>query len=97
MNNNFQPGDIIVKRTYKKNDDGSKGELLVTFAMMKHDEGYNPDGGEWEWAKMPAKGTDLDMYPNGKLPAQDSKMRGKMQGCIDCHAKADGNDFVFSK
>ena len=91
-------GTIFTKRTYMKNADGSKGELLVTFAMAKREAGYFPDGGDWEYVMMPNDGSnDYSENPNGMLPdASATDMRGQLASCAGCHAKA-SNDYLFSQ
>lgn len=94
----IEPGTIFTKRAYSKKMDGSEGDLLMIFAMIKHEKGYYPDGGDWEYAKIAYdKSVDYTMHPNGILPGTtDDKMRGKISGCADCHSAAKGNDFVFT-
>jgi hypothetical protein len=91
-------GTIYTKRTYLKNADGSKGDLLVTFAMAKREAGYYPDGGDWEYVMMPNDGTnDYNDNPNGALPpASASDMRGQLANCAGCHSQA-SNDYLFSQ
>ncbi len=90
-------GTIYTKRTYVKNADGSKGDLLVTFAMAKRESGYFTEGGDWEYVMMPNDGSnDYSQNPNGMLPPTSATdMRGQLGTCAGCHAKAP-NDFLFS-
>jgi hypothetical protein len=88
-------GTIYTKRTYAKNADGSKGDLLVTFAMAKRETGYFTEGGDWEYVMMPNDGsTNYGTNPNGMLPIEGSEMRGQLANCASCHAKA-ADDFLF--
>lgn len=89
-------GTIFTKRTYVKNADGSKGDLLVTFAMAKREAGYFADGGDWEYVMMPNDGSnDYTANPNGMLPdASATEMRGKLGMCAGCHSQA-GTDYIF--
>ena len=88
-------GSIITKKVYEKNEDGSQGKLLVTFAMAKRKDGYYPEGGDWEYFQMPNKGnTDYDENPNGLI--SEAAATGKIEMCAGCHAKAESN-FVFTK
>jgi hypothetical protein len=90
-------GTVFTKRTYVKNADGSKGDLLVTFAMAKREAGYYSDGGDWEYVMMPNDGSnDYTANPNGMLPAEGSDMRGQLANCAGCHSQA-GTDFIFSE
>ncbi len=91
-------GTIFTKRTYMKNADGSKGDLIVTFAMAKRESGYFPDGGDWEFVMMPNDGSnDYETNPNGMLPdASQTEMRGQLGMCAGCHSQA-SNDHLFSQ
>jgi Cytochrome P460 len=93
------PGTIFTKRTYLKNDDGSKGPLLMTFAMAKRESGYYPNGGDWEYVMMPNDGTnDYNVNPNGMLPqVSATDMRGQLATCASCHASASSSDYIFSR
>lgn len=91
-------GTIYTKRTYVKNADGSKGDLLATFAMAKHESGYYAAGGDWEYVMMPYDATnDYTANPNGMLPAAGSDMRGQLANCASCHAAAASSDYIFTK
>ncbi len=68
-------GAIIMKENYDKDKN------LVALTPMYRYEGYNPEGGDWYWAKM---------GPDGKTMAD-----GKLKGCIDCHAKVKNKDWIF--
>lgn len=101
LGSSIAEGTVITKRTYKKNHDGSNGMLFVTFAMFKRESGYDPENGNWEYVKIPANAdNNYDANPNGKLPAEsNTDLRGSgeaQSGCISCHAKAAGNDYVFT-
>ena len=88
-------GTLITKRTYKKNPDGTKGKLFVTFAMFKRESGYDSEHANWEYVKMPAnENIDYTTNPNGMLTGANVE-RGKLEGCIACHGAANGNDYVF--
>lgn len=92
-------GTIFTKKTYMKNADGSKGALLVTFAMAKREAGYYVNGGDWEYVMMPNDGSnDYTANPNGTLPAASATdMRGQLANCASCHAKAASTDYLFSR
>lgn len=68
-------GSIIMKENYDKD------KKLVALTPMYKSAGYNPEGGDWYWAKM---------SPDGKVMAD-----GKLKGCIDCHAKVKKKDWIF--
>jgi len=89
------PGTIITKHTFMKNADGTKGDLAVTFAMIKRKPGYWSENGDWEYMMMPASAEiDYAVHPNGMIPT-DPSMRGKIEMCAGCHAQAPGNNFLF--
>jgi hypothetical protein len=44
--------------------------------------GYDPDAGDWFWAKHTADGTIAK--------------KGKVAGCINCHTAVITNDWVFT-
>jgi len=67
---------IIVKENY------SPDKKLMALTVMYKIKGYNPDAGDWFWAKY---------SPDGKVEAS-----GKVKGCIDCHSKNKDNDFIFT-
>jgi len=70
-------GAIIVKENY-----GEDKETLMAVTPMYRIEGYNPDGGDWFWAKY---GTD------GAIETE-----GKVDGCIKCHSVQKANDWIFT-
>jgi hypothetical protein len=95
VGSSIDKGTLITKRTYKKNPDGTMGQLFVTFAMFKRESGYDSENANWEYVKMPAsEDIDYTANPNGMLSVE-GVARGKLDGCISCHAKAAGNDYVF--
>jgi hypothetical protein len=71
-------GAILVKENYGKD----KTTLMAITPMYKK-RGYNPQAGDWFWAKY---------GPNGKVMAS-----GKVQSCIGCHEKAQGGSYLFTK
>lgn len=70
-------GSIIVKENYSSDDPASLGAMTV----MQRIEGYDPDNGDWFWARYDKK---------RKLTHS-----GKVAFCADCHFDAGGDDFVF--
>lgn len=67
---------IIVKENY------TPDKKLAALTVMYKVKGYNPEAGDWFWAKY---------APDGKVEAE-----GKIAGCITCHAKAKDNDYLFT-
>ncbi len=73
----YPDGSIIVKENYAPD-----GKKLGAITVMKKVKGYDPDHGDWFWAKY---------TPDGGVAAA-----GKVQSCIACHSRASGQDYVFS-
>ena len=66
---------IVVKENY------DKAKQLTSVTVMRKVKGYNPEKGDWFWARFSA----------------DSKIthEGKVEMCYGCHASADDNDYIF--
>ncbi|MEX2536658.1 MAG: cytochrome P460 family protein [Trueperaceae bacterium] len=89
----FSEGAIIVKENHMPGEtdismmeaqapvEGFDGNLAAVTFMVKV-PGYNPEAGNWFWAKM---------APDGAIDAA-----GKAQGCIACHSQAAERDYVFN-
>ncbi len=71
-------GAILVKENY-----GKDKKTLMAVTPMYRIKGYNPDGGDWFWAKYD---------PSGKVLKS-----GKVKGCIDCHSMQKSNDWLFTQ
>lgn len=69
-------GSIIVKENY------TADKRFVALTVMYKIKGYNPEAGDWFWAKY---------KPDGTVEAS-----GKVKGCIDCHGKRKDNDFIMT-
>ncbi len=69
-------GSIIVKENYMP--DKKLGAVTVMYRV----KGYDPNGGDWFWAKYKADGSVAK--------------EGKVNGCINCHAAVINNDWVFT-
>lgn len=69
-------GSIIVKENY------TADKKLIALTVMYKIQGYNPDAGDWFWAKY---------SPDGKTVAS-----GKVKACIDCHGKMKDKDYIFT-
>ena len=70
-------GAIIVKENY-----GKDKKTLMAITPMYRIKGYNPEGGDWYWAKYGA---------NGSI-----QKAGKVKGCIDCHSVQKTKDWIFT-
>jgi hypothetical protein len=68
-------GAIQVKESF----DSNKKPTALT--VMYKVEGFNPEGGDWFWARYTLEGK--------AGPA------GKVQGCIGCHAVKASNDYIL--
>jgi len=86
--------NIIAKRNYhgetisidKVASDPAK--YLQAITVMLERPGYDPETGDWFWAKYRADGS-LDTNPEGIMLA------GKVADCIACHTTAPGGDMIF--
>lgn len=89
-------GALVVKRNYGPDgvtvDEvlGSRKEHLASVTVMfRRAQDYAPDSGNWFWVKFLPDGS-LDQAPNG------TPLAGMAQGCISCHASAEGDDYLFT-
>ncbi len=69
-------GSIVVKENYMPD------KKLAAITVMYKVEGYNPEVGDWFWAKY---------TPDGKIEAE-----GKVVGCINCHGSKKDNDYIYT-
>jgi len=67
---------IIVKENY---DSGKKLNAVTVMYKVKN---YNPEGGDWFWAKYDPQFNILG--------------EGKVEGCIKCHGSVKDNDYIFT-
>ena len=72
----FANAAIIVKENYMPD------KTLAAVTVMYKGKGYNPEAGDWFWAKY---------NPDGSVAAE-----GKVEGCIKCHSAKADNDWVFT-
>lgn len=70
-----QYGSIAVKENY------GKDKQLKAITVMYKIADYNPDAGDWFWAKY---------SPDGKADKY-----GKPKGCVGCHGTRAKNDFIL--
>lgn len=71
-------GAIIVKENY-----GEDKKTLMAITPMYKVKGYNPEAGDWFWAKY---------EPSGKALKE-----GKLKGCIDCHRVQETKGWLFTE
>ena len=90
---------VVVKRSYRGGASletvlQRRSEYLFDITIMyKREDGYDEENQNWYWAKYNPDGT-LDATPNGvQLAGRIAKNRSK--GCIACHKKAGGDDYLF--
>jgi len=76
--NPMPDGAILVKENYAED----KTTLMAVTPMYKA-AGYNPDAGDWWWAKYEGDGTLVK--------------EGKVEGCITCHKSVKDNDWIFTE
>ncbi len=67
---------IIVKENYDQN------KQLVAVTVMYKVKDYNPDGGDWFWAKYD--------------PGFNILAEGKVEACLKCHGSRKDNDFIMT-
>ncbi|TMM54350.1 cytochrome P460 family protein [Sulfitobacter sabulilitoris] len=94
-------GALVVKRNYGpegvsvdeilSNPDDHLGSITV---MFQREADYDPETGNWFWAKYLADGT-LDQNPAGMALA-GLVGKGAEAGCIACHQDAGGGDYLFT-
>jgi hypothetical protein len=67
---------IVLKENY------TPAKKLAAVTVMYKVKGYNPDGGDWFWAKYD---------PDFKIQAE-----GKVGTCLGCHTGAKDNDYLYT-
>lgn len=78
---NQKPGQMPEGAIIVKENYTPEKELAAITAMYKK-QGFNPEAGDWYWIKF---------SPEGQIESE-----GKVKGCINCHNKAQGNDYLFT-
>ncbi len=73
-------GSVVVKDNFMP--DGTLGASTVMYKV----EGYNPEAGDWWWAKF---------MPDGSVD-MDGMAQGRVEGCIGCHAGKADNDYLMT-
>lgn len=69
-------GAIVAKENY------TPDKSLAATTVMYKQEGFNPEAGDWFWAKY---------GPEGGIQAS-----GAVDSCIECHSSASANDYLFT-
>lgn len=57
-------------------------KTLVALTPMYKVKGYNPEAGDWYWTEYGPKGNEM--------------ASGKVDACIECHAKQKDKDYIFT-
>lgn len=68
--------------------------LVAITLMVKRSDGYDTDNQNWFWVKYKQDGT-IDKNNKGILLA-GRVAKGMDTGCINCHAKAKGDDYYYN-
>ncbi len=95
-------GRLIVKRNYggegisKEMVANNPSEYLQAVTVMyKRERGYDSENQDWFWVKYDPQGGVMK-NPKG-IPLAGRVAKGnKEEGCIACHTKAPGKDFVYN-
>ncbi len=83
---NPPPGSIIIKENY------SPDHKLMAVTVMYRVAGYDPEHKDWYWVKYLPDGTVARTPPDkGSMP-----IAGRFPSCIECHASAEGGDYLFA-
>ncbi len=67
---------IVLKENY------NTAKQLTSVTVMKKVKGFNPEGGDWFWARFD--------------PEANLTHEGKVQMCQGCHDGAEENDYIFT-
>jgi hypothetical protein len=82
----FDEGSLIVKKNYDQD------KKFTAYTVMYKVKGYDPEHGDWYWAKFTEDGTtDLE----GE--AVKALFQEKGEGCIACHTQVKDKDWVFTE
>lgn len=76
----YPSGSIILKESFKA-DNGKKGDLADITIMVKREDGYDPENGNWEY-----------FMANSQLKVSK---QGKIGMCIGCHSAVSSTDYTF--
>jgi len=67
--------------------------LMAVTAMVQREAGYDEETMNWFWVKYDADGTVSKDDAGRQMAGRVAK--GMAQGCIACHANAEGGDYLF--
>jgi hypothetical protein len=68
--------------------------LVVVTTMVQRGDDYDPEDNNWFYVEYKPDGTIVMNDKNVALAGRVNK--GMAAGCIPCHVKAEGHDFIFS-
>ncbi|MBD3349234.1 MAG: hypothetical protein GF400_08590 [Candidatus Eisenbacteria bacterium] len=95
------PYHVIVKdnfggegATLEKVAESSEDYLAAVTVMVQRHEGYDPENRNWYYVKYDADGAVSMNEESMALAGRVAK--GMDSGCIACHAKAGGDDYIFT-
>lgn len=89
VNSKANPGDIVTKYVYGKDENNGKGSLQVAFAMVKQMNGFGDEHGNWYWYIIPAD-------QSGNLNFDSITLVANQSDCSGCHSGAgEENDYRF--
>lgn len=98
---NGHEGDLIVKRNFGPEGVAAidvlrePGKHLGAYTVMfRREAGFDAEDLDWFWVKYLPDGS-LDKTPEG-MGMAGKIAKGMDEGCIACHAGADGGDMVFT-
>lgn len=78
-----RPNELPAGSVIVKENYAEDGKTLMAITTMYRPKGYKG----WYWTKYNA---------DGSVASKDgNRLAGQVKGCIDCHAGAGGNDYVF--
>lgn len=83
----YSPGTIFLKEHYLSNK-GKPDMAISTTLMIKHEPGYDPKNGDWEYIQFTKDGLQT---MRGKADEPAIKVN-----CSDCHKNMAERDYVFA-
>lgn len=86
---NYGPKGVSIEAVTENRDKHLKSVTV----MYKREAGYDPDNQNWFWVKYTPDGA-LEKNPKG-MSLAGRVAKGADEGCIACHSKAAGGDYLF--